>query len=111
MAKVIMGDGTELTHDSTKALGDEGSGNGPASSTIRDDVPREPSLALTDERSTALPSPSLSAAVLQELEERVRSLEEKYAALKDTGIIEDRVVQRLTSRLRKKPVTEIRPSG
>jgi hypothetical protein len=117
-----MADGTELTHNPTNpvrpaqaadpalALGDEHGGNGPGSSADHADAPREPSLALTDESSRSRPAPSsLAGAVLQELEDRVRSLEEKYAALQDTRVIEERVVQRLNVRLRKKPVTEIRP--
>src|SRR5262249_8884313 len=111
-----MADGTELTRDTANpvptapaepalSLGDERAGNGPASAPARADVARDPSPALTEQPGTA-PS-SLAAAVLQELEERVRSLEEKYAALQDTGVIEERVVQRLNVRLRRKPVTEI----
>src|SRR5262245_19829074 len=83
----------------------------------------EPSFSLGDERPPRAPATPLvrpdeiggghdpatrSPAGIEDLEERVRRLEEKYKVLTDTRVIEERVVQRLTGRLRRKPVTDIR---
>src|SRR5262245_35367437 len=85
------------------SLGDERPRRGPARPLVR---PEELSDG-HDNLSGATGSP----ASIEELEERVRRLEDKYKALTDTRVIEERVVQRLTGRLRRKPVTDIRDTA
>jgi hypothetical protein len=69
----------------------------------------EPALSLGDGHNDS--APARHSASMEELEERVRRLEEKYGALEDTRILEDRVVQRLVSRIRRKPATDIRDTA
>jgi hypothetical protein len=54
-----------------------------------------------------LPSPMTELA---DLEARVRRLEEEYAALKDTRQLEERLVHKVATRLRRKSVTQIQES-
>jgi hypothetical protein len=75
----------------------------------------EPRLSLTDDVAVApgsevetTPAQRELPPGLEDLEARVRRLEEQYAALQDTRPLEERVVQRITSRLRRKPATMIR---
>jgi hypothetical protein len=91
------------TTETSLSLTDDGEQNGAGSAPAVESPLREPSLALTDA------SESPGRASLQELEERIRKLEAQYAVLQDTKVIEERVVQRINNRLRRKaPVTEIR---
>lgn len=94
------------TTDSSLSLTDDGEQNGAGSAPAVEVPLREPSLALTDG------TESPGRASLQELEERIRKLEAQYAVLQDTKVIEERVVQRINNRLRRKaPVTEIREAA
>ncbi|MBL8794376.1 MAG: hypothetical protein JNM56_10760 [Planctomycetia bacterium] len=77
------------------SLADDGEHNGAA---VEAPPLREPSLA-PDDGSTA------ARSTIQDLEDRIRKLEQQYAALQDTKVIEERVVQRLSNRMRRKGTT------
>jgi hypothetical protein len=96
--------GPAQTAEPSLSLGERRSSRAPATQI----APNEPALSLGDGRNDSAPARHPS---IEELEERVRRLEEKYGALEDTRILEDRVVQRLASRIRRKPVTDIRDTA
>ena len=89
------------------SLGDASQNNGPQP-VVEDIPPAEPLLSLTGDRDDDKAGKPPRA--LEELEARIRRLEEQYAVLQDPKQMEERVVQRITTRLRRKPVTQIRES-
>src|SRR5579862_1877348 len=91
-----MSEGTPLTDDKGSAGPHQAEANGPSSV-----EPREPSFALPGDDHRAAPT-------LDDLAARIRRLEEQYAALEDTKQLEERVAQRVSTRLRRKAVTNMR---
>jgi hypothetical protein len=96
-----MSEGTPLTED-------KGSTGAPVvqTPTVESNGPQvvasyEPALALPENDRHRQPT-------IDELLARIRRLEEQYAALQDTKQLEERVAQRVSTRLRRKAVTNMR---
>src|SRR5947209_4373331 len=89
-----MSEGTPLTDDKGGTGPHEA--NGPQSV-----VPREPALSLPENDRRGQPT-------VEDLAARVRRLEEQYATIQDTKQLEERVAQRVSTRLRRKAVTNMR---
>jgi hypothetical protein len=86
-----MSEGTPTTDAPASPAHEGTSANGPHS----------PELTLPE-------APRPREATLEELSSRVRRLEEQYAALQDTKLLEERVAQRVITRVRRKPAANSR---
>lgn len=91
-----MSEDTHPTAEQPIPARDRADANGPPGPSAT-----EPALTLPDNDRAHLPT-------IEELLARIRRLEEQYAALQDTKQLEERVTQRITTRLRRKTMTDMR---